>query len=105
MQAVRRIYCKSDEEHKELQSMAKFLANLEWSEKETDAPTTWLELFVCYKMMGGTTKGDDAKEEELENRCTIQQAMKDSKRSLKKTAKLAMQERRLDSQSFQNPEE
>ena len=68
VQAVRRIYCKSDEEHEELQDMAKFRTNLEWSEKETDVSTTWLELFMCYKMMGGTTKGDDAKEEELEKR-------------------------------------
>ena len=49
---MRIIYCRNDEEQEELHDMAKFLANLEWSEKETDTPTTWIELFMCYKMMG-----------------------------------------------------
>ena len=62
--------------------MAKFTANLEWSEKETETPTTWLELFMCYKLMGGKTRGDEAKEEELEKRSTVQKAMKEFRGSL-----------------------
>ena len=30
--AVRRVYCKNDEEHKDMQHMANFLVNVEWSE-------------------------------------------------------------------------
>ena len=68
-----------------MQHMAKFLANVEWSKEEAETPTTWLELFVCYKLMGGRTKGDEAKEEMLEKRSTLQQAMKECKQTRRKT--------------------
>ena len=77
MQAVRRRYCKDEEEHKDMQQMANFLVNVEWCEEEQEAPTTWFELFVCYKLMGGHTKGDEAKEQKLERRNPTQQAVKE----------------------------
>ena len=49
-----------------MQQMAKFLAHVERSEVEAETPTTWLELFACYKLMGGMTKRGEAKEEKLE---------------------------------------
>ena len=42
--------------------------------------------------MGGRTKGDEAKEEMLEKRSTLQQAMKEFKQTPRKTARLVMQE-------------
>ena len=42
--------------------------------------------------MGGRTKKDEAKEEMLEKRSTLQQAIKEFKQTLRKTARLVMHE-------------
>ena len=92
IEAVIKIYCKTEEEEKDMKQMPRFFANVEWSKAETEESTTWVELFICFKMMGGESKGDEAKEEMLEKRSTLQQAMKDFKQTLRKTAKITMKE-------------